>query len=269
MGVPIVRGRGFAESDTASAPQVVLLSEAAVRRFFPDEDPIGKRIRLGLGRGPGQPKAGGEVVGIVRDVKRHGLAKESVPEIYLPYPQYAARSMTLVLRTSVPPRSLATAAEKAVHELDPQLALAQVATLDEVVARSISQPRFYTLLLGGFAAVALFLAALGLFGVMSYAVAERTRELAVRMALGAQQRELRAMVLRQALVLGGVGLALGTAGAIVATRSLATLLYSVAPGDPATLAAVGLLLIATTLLAGYLPARRATRVDPVVALRAE
>jgi putative ABC transport system permease protein len=169
----------------------------------------------------------------------------------------------------VPPRSLATAAEKAVHELDPQLAVSQVATLDEVVARSISQPRFYTLLLGAFAAAALFLASLGLFGVMSWAVAERTRELAVRMALGAQQRELRRMVLRQALVLGGAGLALGLAGAFVATRSLETLLYAVSPADPVTLAAVAGLLLATTLVAGYLPARRATRVDPVVALRAE
>jgi predicted permease len=269
MGVPLLRGRGFAASDGSSAPQVVVLNEAAVKQFFPDEDPLGKRIRLGLGRGPGKPKAGGEVVGVVRDVKRRGLARDSVPEVFLAYPQYAAGSMTLVLRTAVPPRSLATAAEKAVHELDPQLAVSQVATLDEVVARSISQPRFYTLLLGAFAAAALFLASLGLFGVMSWAVAERTRELAVRMALGAQQRELRRMVLRQALVLGGAGLALGLAGAFVATRSLETLLYAVSPADPVTLAAVAGLLLATTLVAGYLPARRATRVDPVVALRAE
>ena len=251
-----------------SAPQVVLLSEAAVRRHFADEDPIGKRIRLGLGRGRG-PKAGGEVVGVVRDVKRRGLAKASQPEIYVPYAQFPLQSMAVVLRSDVPPRSLATAAEAAVHELDAELPVARVATLEEIVARSISEPRFYVVLLGAFAATALFLAALGLFGVMSYAVAQRTRELAVRMALGARQQELRRMVLREALVLGALGLTLGLGGALVVSRTLESLLFSVRPGDPATLAAVALLLLVTTLLAGYLPARRATRIDPVVALRAD
>ncbi|HEY7925430.1 MAG TPA: ABC transporter permease, partial [Vicinamibacteria bacterium] len=254
MGIDVVRGRGFDVRDDDKAPQVVLLSESAVRQHFADEDPIGKRIRLGLGRGRG-PKAGGEVVGVVRDVKHHGLAKESMPEIYLPYAQYPAQSMAIVLRTDVPPRSLAAAAEGVVHEIDPQLPVARVATLEEVVARSISEPRFYTLLLGSFAAAGLFLAALGLFGVMSYAVAQRTRELAVRMALGARQQELRRMVLREALVLGGIGLALGLAGTLLVSRALTTLLYSVSPNDPQTLAAVGVLLLATTLLAGYLPAR--------------
>ena len=268
MGIDIVRGRDFTEADDATAPQVVLLSETAVRRHFADEDPIGKRIRLGLGRGRGR-KAGGEVVGVVRDVKRHGLAKASPPEIYVPYAQFPLQSMAVVLRSDVKPRSLATAAEAAVHELDAQLPVARLATLEEIVARSISEPRFYVLLLGAFAATALFLAALGLFGVMSYAVAQRTRELAVRLALGAQQRELRRMVLREALVLGSIGLALGLGGALLLSRTLESLLFSVSPSDPATLAAVALLLLATTLLAGYLPARRATRIDPVVALRAD
>jgi predicted permease len=269
MGIELVRGRGFDVRDDSKAPQVVLLSEAAVRKHFPDEDPIGKRINLGLGRGPGKPKAGGEVVGVVRDVKQLGLGKDSPPGIYLPYAQYPAQSMAVVLRTDVPPRSLAVAAESAVHELDPLLPVARLATLEEVIARSISQPRFYTLLLGSFAASGLFLAALGLFGVMSYAVAQRTRELAVRVALGARHQELRRMVLREALVLGGIGLALGLGGALAVSRALTTLLYSVSPHDPATLAAMGALLLLTTLVAGYLPARRATRVDPVVALRAE
>jgi ABC-type antimicrobial peptide transport system permease subunit len=144
-----------------------------------------------------------------------------------------------------------------------------VLTLEEVVARSISEPRFYTLLLGAFATAALFLAALGLFGVMSYAVAQRTRELAVRLALGARQQELQRMVLREAVVLGAVGLVLGLGGALLVSRTLTTLLYSVSPNDPATLAAVAGVLLATTVLAGYLPARRATRIDPVVALRAD
>jgi len=202
-------------------------------------------------------------------VKRQALAKESAPEIYIAYAQYPVQSMSMVLRTDVPPRSIATAAERALHGLDAQLPLSFVLTLEEVVARSISEPRFYTLLLGAFAGTALFLAALGLFGVMSYAVAQRTRELAVRLALGARQQELRRMVLREALGLGAAGLALGLGGALLLSRALTTLLYSVSPNDPATLALVGGLLLATTVLAGYLPARRATRIDPVVALRAD
>jgi predicted permease len=269
MGIEIVKGRPLEPGDVATAPQVVVLSEAAVRRHFPGEDPIGKRINLGLGRGPGKPKAGGQVIGVARDVKRQGLAKESAPEIYVPYAQFPVQTMAMVLRTDVPPRSIAIAAERALHELDAQLPVARVATLEEVVARSISEPRFYTLLLGAFAGTALFLAALGLFGVMSYAVAQRTRELAVRLALGARQQELRRMVLREALVLGSVGLAFGLGGALLLSRTLTTLLFSVSPNDPATLAFVGALLLLTTVLAGYLPARRATRIDPVVALRAD
>lgn len=268
MGIGVVRGRGFDARDDARAPQVVLLSESAVRKHFAGEDPIGRTIRLGLGRGRGR-KAGGEVVGVVRDVKHLGLSRASPPEIYVPYAQFPVQSTAIVVRSDVPPRSLAAAAEAAVHELDPQLPVSRIATLEEVVARSISEPRFYTLLVGSFAAAGLFLAALGLFGVMSYAVAERTRELAVRMALGARQQELRRMVLREALVLAGLGLALGLAGSLAVSRVLTTLLYSVSPQDPATLAGVSFVLLATTLAAGYLPARRATRVDPVVALRAD
>jgi predicted permease len=268
IGIPILRGRGLDESDGPEAPQVVVLSESAVRRFFPDEDPIGKTIHLGLGRGRGR-KAGGEVVGIVGDVKETGLGAESPPEIYVPYAQFPVQSMDVVLRTAVEPRSLAAAAERVVHGLDAELPVARVATLDEVLARSVSEPRFYALLLGSFAGTALFLAALGLFGVTSYAVAQRTRELAVRVALGARREELLRMVLGEALLLGAVGVAVGLAGALLLSRVLSGMLYSLSPRDPVTLGAVALLLLATTLLAGYLPARRATRVDPVIALRAE
>jgi predicted lysophospholipase L1 biosynthesis ABC-type transport system permease subunit len=246
-----------------------LLSESAVRKYFPEEEPIGKRIHLGLGRGPGARRAGGEVVGIVGDVKEVGLGAASPPEIYVPYAQFPVHSMDVVLRTSVEPRSLAAVAERVVHGLDPELAVARVATLDEVLARSVSEPRFYAILLGSFAGTALFLAALGLFGVTSYAVAQRTRELAVRAALGAAREELLRMVLRDALLLGVAGVALGLAGALVLSRFLATMLYALGPRDPLTLGGVSLLLLATTLVAGYLPARRATRVDPVIALRAE
>ncbi|HSD29527.1 MAG TPA: ABC transporter permease [Vicinamibacteria bacterium] len=268
IGIPVKRGRGFTADDGPEAPQVVLLSESAVRRFFADEEPIGKTIRLGLARGRGR-KAGGTVVGIVGDVKELGLGAESPPEIYVPYAQFPIQSMEVVLRTDAAARSLAAVAERVVHGLDPELPVARVATLDEVLARSVSEPRFYAVLLGSFAGTALFLAALGLFGVTSYSVTQRTRELAVRIALGARREELLRMVLREALLLAGAGVAAGLAGALLLSRVLSTMLYSLSPRDPLTLGGVALLLLATTLLAGYLPARRATRVDPAIALRAE
>jgi putative ABC transport system permease protein len=268
IGIPLRRGRSFTDSDGPEAPQVVVLSESAVRRFFPDEEPVGKTIRLGLGRGRGR-KAGGEVVGVVGDVKELGLAAESPPEVYLPYAQFPIQSMDVVLRTDVPPRSLAAVAERVVHGLDAELPVARVATLDEVLARSVSEPRFYALLLGSFAATALFLAALGLFGVMSYAVAQRTRELAVRIALGARREEMLLLVLREALVLGVGGVAAGLFGALALSRVIASMLFELSPTDPATLAGVAGTLVAVALLASYLPARRATRVDPVIALRSE
>ena len=268
IGIPLLKGRGFTGSDGPGAPQVVLLSESAVRKYFPAEEPIGKKIRLGLGRGRG-PHAGGEVVGVVGDVKEVGLGAASPPEIYVPYAQFPMQGVDVVLRTSVEPRSLAAAAERVVHGIDPELPLARVGTLDEVFARSVSEPRFYAVLLGSFAGTALFLAALGLFGVTSYAVAQRTRELAVRVALGARREELLRMVLRQALVLGVAGVGVGLAGAVLLSRVISSMLFALSPRDPVTLGGVALVLLATTLLAGYLPARRATRVDPVIALRAE
>jgi putative ABC transport system permease protein len=268
MGIPLQRGRGFEKTDDAEAPQVVLLSEAAVRRFFPGEDPLGKRIRLGLGRGRGR-RAGGEVVGIVGDVKEADLATATPPEIYLPYAQYPVQGMVVVLRTDVPPRTLAVPAERVVHSLDPELPLAHVATLEEVVAHSVSEPRFYTVLLASFAGTALLLAALGLFGVVSYAVGQRTRELAVRLALGARRDELVRLVLRDALALAAIGVVIGLAGAVALSRVIAAMLFSLSPTDPVTLGAVALLLLGAAFLAGYLPARRATTIDPIVALRSE
>jgi putative ABC transport system permease protein len=268
MGIPLKRGRGFERTDDAEAPQVVLLSEAAVRRFFPNEEPLGKRIKLGLRRGRGR-RAGGEVVGIVGDVKERGLAATTGPEIYVPYAQFPINGMDVVLRSAVPPRTLAVPAERVVHSLDPELPVAHVATLEEVVAHSVSEPRFYMVLLGSFAGTALFLAALGLFGVVSYAVGQRTRELAVRLALGARRDELVRLVLRDALVLATIGVVIGLAGAVALSRVIAAMLFSLSPTDPVTLGTVALLLLGAAFLAGYLPARRATTIDPIVALRSE
>jgi putative ABC transport system permease protein len=268
IGIPVLRGRGFERSDTPSSRQVVVISETAVRRFFPGEDPIGQWITIGWGR-PDGPKAGGEVVGVVGDVKELGLAEANPPEIYLPQAQLPIRSMDVVLRTAVAPRSLAPAVASVVRGLDAELPVARLSTLDEIVARSISEPRFYVVLLGAFAGTALFLAALGIFGVMSYAVVQRSREIGIRVALGADPASVLGMVLGRAAILAAAGIALGLAAALGLSRAIAGLLFSLSPTDPATLAGVGGLLLAVALLASYLPARRATRVDPLVALRSE
>jgi putative ABC transport system permease protein len=269
MGIRVVRGRGIEERDVAGARQVVVLTEAAVRRYFPDEDPIGKVLKIGLGRGPGKPKAGGEVVGIVADIKDLGLAREHPPEVYIPYRQFPFHSMSVVMRTVVPPRSIVPSVEGVVRGLDREVPLARVATLDEVVARSISGPRFYMLLLGCFAATALFLAGMGIFGVMSYAVTQRSREIGIRVALGAHPRDVLGMVLGHALLLSIAGVGGGLLCAVALSRVISGLLFALSPTDPSTLLGVAALLMSVALVASYLPARRAMRVDPVEALRTE
>lgn len=269
MGIPLTRGRGIEAGDTARSTPVVVLTESAVSRYFPGENPIGQRITLGWRRPDGMPKAGGEVVGVVADVKSSGLAKDAVPEIYLPYAQLPVSSMDVLLRTSVPPMSLGPAVEAAVSELDPEIPVARLRTLSDVVARSISQPRFYMLLLSLFASTAVLLAALGIFGVMSYAVTQRSREIGIRMALGAPPANVMRMVMRNAGVLIVTGIVSGLAGAVALSRFLEGLLFNLSPTDPATLAAVALSLVAVALLASYLPARQATRVDPLLTLRSE
>ncbi|MBX7185534.1 MAG: ABC transporter permease [Vicinamibacteria bacterium] len=269
MGIPVLRGRGIEPGDVAGARQVVVLSQSAVKKYFPNEDPIGQSITLGWRRPEGQPKAGGEVVGVVADVKTFGLAKDVVPEIYLPYAQLPVGSMDVLVRTSVPPMSLGPAVEQAVHALDADIPVARLRSLEDVVSRSISQPRFYMLLLGIFASMAVLLAALGIFGVMSYAVAQRAREIGIRMALGARPASVMRMVLGNAATLILSGIALGLAGALVLSRTLSGLLFNLSPTDPTTLGGVAILLTAVALVASFLPARQATRVDPLQTLRSE
>ncbi len=269
VGMRLARGRQFTDSDTAASPRVVLITESAAREFFPNEDPIGKTITLGWGRGPGTPRAGGEVVGILGDVKDAGLNEPTPPQIYLPFRQWTVGSMSVVLKTAVPPLSLADAARSEVYAVDRSLAVSNVGTLDAIVAKSISQQRFYMLLLTVFAAVALALAAIGIFGVLSYAVSQRTREIGIRMALGAQGHSVVHLIVGQAMVLVGCGVAAGLVAALLLSQTLAKMLFGVTPTDPVTYAAVAAVLAAVALVASYLPAHRATRVDPIVALRAE
>ena len=270
IGIPLRRGRTFDERDRAGSTPVVLLTEAAVKQYFPNEDPIGKKITLGWGRGPGTPRAGGEVVGIIGDVKDAGLDEADPPQIYLPYRQWPVQGMAVVLKTAVPPGTVASAARREVYAVDPSLPVANVRTLDQVVARAISQPRFYMTVLTVFAVIALVLAAIGIFGVLSYAVAQRTREIGIRMALGARERAVVGLIVRHAMTLAASGVAVGMLAAWLLSKSMMSgLLFSTNPRDALTFGTVALTLAVVALLAAYVPARRATRVDPIVALRAE
>jgi putative ABC transport system permease protein len=271
LGIPLERGRYFTDRDRAGSVPVILLTESAARQYFPNEDPIGKKIVLGWGkRVKGQRiRAGGEIVGIVGDVKEQGLSVASEPQLYMPLRQWPVQSMSVVVKTATPPGGIADAVKEQVYAVDPNLPVSNVRTLDDIVARSISQPRFYMLLLAIFAGVALVMAAIGIFGVLSYAVAQRTREIGIRMALGAQERSVVRLVVGQAMTLVLAGVAIGVAAALALSKTMASMLFAIQATDPETFVAVALLLTVIALLASYLPARRATRVDPIIALRAE
>jgi putative ABC transport system permease protein len=268
IGIALKRGRLFTSDDREGTARVALLSESAARQYFPNEDPIGKTIELGWGKG-GPDRAGGQIVGIIGDVKNDGLDEAASPEIYLPFRQWPVSLMSVVIRTTTPPETMAEAARREVYAVDPNLPLSSVRTLDQIVATSISQPRFYMLLLAIFAGVALALAAIGIFGVLSYAVAQRTREIGIRMALGAREGTVVRLVVRQAMTLVVVGVVLGTVAALFLSQTMTKMLFSVKPTDPVTFVGVAFVLTAVALVASYMPARRATRVDPIVALRAE
>ena len=270
IGIPLKRGRYFTADDRLGTTPVVVITEAAAQTYFPGVDAIGKKITLGWGRGPGKPRAGGEVVGIIGDIKDSGLAEPNPPQLFLPYRQWPVASMTVLMKTAVPPANVAEAARRAVYSVDASLPVGNTRTLEQVVARSISQPRFYMTLLAIFAGVAVLLAAIGIFGVLSYAVAQRTREIGIRMALGAHRRMVLGLIVREAMLMAAAGVVLGVVFALPLTKWLvATLLFETSPRDPVTFAAVALALGLIALAAAYIPARRATMVDPIVALRTE
>jgi putative ABC transport system permease protein len=264
MGIPIVRGRGFTERDNEQAAGVLVVSESMAAKYFPGEDPIGKRITISYNKtGPR------EIVGIAGDVKQGDLTDVQTPQMYAPFVQAPWPFMSAVVRTTAAPEAAAGSLRQALARLDPLQSAGEIRTLDEYVSRAIATPRFTALLVGSFAGLALLLAGFGLYGVMAYSVVQRRREIGIRMALGAQAGDVRALVVWQALRMGAAGLAIGLVGALLATRVLDSLLFGVSAGDPATFAAVSAALITVLLFAAYLPARRATRVDPMVALRAE
>ncbi len=267
MQIPLLRGRLFEERDTAQAGRVILINETLAKEYFPGEDPVGKR--LGFGRRATPQTNYREIVGVVGNVRFFGLNQEETAAIYFPHAQVASRRMNIVARTEGDPMAIAAALRSAVWRFDRDLAIPSLQTLEEVISGSLTARRFTLLLLGAFSALAMLLAAIGLYGVMAYAVAQRTREIGIRMALGAHPRDVLRLVLGQGMALTGVGLAIGIALALALGRSMSSLLYGLAPHDPATFAAVAMLLAGVAALASYIPARRAMRVDPVVALRYE
>jgi putative ABC transport system permease protein len=270
MGIPLRRGRAFNEHDGKTGLDAFLVNETFAQRYFPGEDPLGKRITVSIRPTPEKPDASGEIVGIVGDVKHQTLDKESGPECYVPVLNFPEAYMTLVMRTaSSDPATLTAALRGAVQQVDQDQPVFDIQPMRQVVARSVATRRFNMLLLGLFAGIALLLAAVGIFGVMNYSVTQRTHEIGIRMALGAQTRDVLKMIVRQGMILTLIGVVMGLVAAFVLTRVMSGLLYNVSATDPLTFAGVSALLMAVALLACYIPARRATKVDPMIALRYE
>jgi putative ABC transport system permease protein len=265
LGIPLLQGRYLSEQDRDDTPPVLVISEAMARRYFPEGDAIGMRL-----------KTGGctdcpwiTIVGVVGDVKDQGLGADVAPAMYLPFVQesFGSRMMNLVVRAEGDPSGLVAAVRREVNAIDPEVALADIKTMEEMMSASLGQSRYRGVLLGIFALVALTLAAVGIYGVIAYAVSQRTREIGIRIALGARKADIFKMVVGHGMILSIIGVALGVTASLMLTRLMSSLLYGVSSTDPVTFASVVLLLITVALLACSIPARRATRVDPMNALR--
>ncbi len=264
LGIPLLKGRDFTGRDTQTTPLVVLINQAMARKLWPNQDPIGARIS-------GDGKNWASIQGVVGDVRQGGLSAEPEPEVYVSYAQdpFAWPYLTMLVRTSVDPMKLVSSIQSAIWSVEKDLPISSVSTMEQIRSHSIAQPRLTALLLSVFAALALILATVGIYGVMAYSVTQRTHEMGLRMALGARAADVLTLVVGQGMLLAVIGVGLGLAGAFGLTRVLEKFLWGVRPTDPLTFIVVSLLLAAVALLASYLPARRATHVDPMVALRYE
>jgi len=264
LGIPLRRGRLFTEAEQQTENRHAIISETLARRFFPNQDPIGQHLLVSwYGEGAD------EIIGVVGDTKMVTMEEEMYPAIYYPYSRTPYSSNTIVVRTAGSPSLVASSLVQAVHQIDPDLPVSNLRSMDDVIARSMAQRRIVMVLLAVFAAVALLLATVGIYGVMSYMVSQRTQEIGIRMALGADRGEVVGMVLVQALRLAAGGLAAGCIAAFALTGLLRTMLYDVRPTDPITFAGVAAVLLAVAAVATAVPAMRATRIDPLMALKAE
>jgi putative ABC transport system permease protein len=266
IGTPLVRGRDFTPQDSANAPAVAIINETMARRFWPNEDPIGKRLRIGNPEFNPQPR---EIIGVVKDTVIRSIGEEPKPVTYRPLAQQYSQWLTLVVHTAGNPKALLPAVRREVQALDENLPAQEIKTLDEIVAFSFWPMRTSAGLVGTFGLLGLLLASVGLYGVMSYAVAARTREIGVRMALGAERGDVLRLIVGQGLALALVGAGAGLLLAYAVTRVLQQFLFSIGATDPLTFTGVALLLTMVALLACWIPARRATKVDPLTALRHE
>jgi putative ABC transport system permease protein len=266
MGVQLVKGRAFTAQDSRDSPRVSIVNETFVKRYFPNEDPIGRRFTFG-GGGPNARWI--TIVGVVRDTKRQGVNQPIRIESWMPLAQMPSGSMEMVLRTTGDPLTLSNAVREAVWSLDRDLSIPSIQTMEQILSKRVAQQRLNMLLLGLFALVALILAAVGIYGVMSYAVTQRTLEIGIRMALGAQASDVLRMVVWRGMILALIGVALGLAATLALTRVMKNLLFEVSTTDPLTFAAIAVLLTGVAFVASWIPARRATKVDPLEALRYE
>jgi putative ABC transport system permease protein len=265
MGVPLVSGRTFSESDTAKSPGVGIVSVAMARKYWPNDNAVGKRIRF-----DDTPATEWmTIVGVVGDTRQRGMDEDPPPILYIPYQQFALPFTNLAIKSALPQASVTSMVREQLRAIDPELAPGSVATLQQVIEGSMEQPRFRTLLLLAFACLALLLAAVGVYGLIGYSVAQRTREIGIRVALGAEPSHILRRLLREGLLLAAVGIGIGLVAALLASRVIGSFLFGVQPTDPATFMAVSALLLAVALLATYVPARRALHVDPITALRIE
>jgi putative ABC transport system permease protein len=259
----IRQGRFFTVADGAESAKVVVISEALARRDFPAQNPVGRHVRWG-------GKDWITVIGVAGNVKGFGVAGDPMPVVYFPHRQADWNNGVQVLvRTRVPPASLAGTVRKEIRAFNPRILIGKLDTVESMLAESVAVPRFYMMLVVGFASIALLVSAVGVYGTINYSVARRTHEIGIRMALGAERGSVLAMILRQGLALTGWGVLVGLAGAWAATRVLENLLFGVRPSDAVTFVSASAVLTVTALLACYIPARRATRVDPLEALRHE
>jgi predicted permease len=262
MGIPLVDGRDFTTADTSDRPRTAVLNETLAATLFPDQDPLGRELDINADAY--------RVVGIVGDLRQQALDEPPAPQLYLPITQVGpAGTPNLVVRSSQPMSVQAPRVRASLGEFDPTLISSTFTPVDDLVDRVVSPRRFLLILIGGFAALALILAAVGIYAVIAYGVSQQTREIGIRMALGASHHDVRGRVMRTTGRLAVIGIAIGLAAALGATRLIAALLYETSPLDPLTFAAVGMGLLAVAFAAGYVPAWRASRIDPASALRAE
>jgi putative ABC transport system permease protein len=265
VGVPLVRGRDFTPSDTLGAPRVAIVNEALARQYFRGKDALGQKLVTNFDS-PTSPR---EIIGIIHDSHDRGLSAKSIATVYVPYEQFAQAYGAIALRTNLPPDAVFPEVRRRMAQIDPTVPLKHFTTIKERLYKTLDEPRFYSVMAGACASMAILFVTLGLYGVVSFSVSRRTSEIGIRMALGAPRSAILRGVLWQGLLMASLGIAIGLALALATTKILTKLLYEIKPNDPATLAAAAGLVLVVTLAATYIPARRASRVDPIIALRYE